>query len=429
MYVSLAIFVILLVLIVIGVPVAGCIGLASIATIYIFKLGVPLTMVAAKTFSGVDSFSLMAIPFFVLAGELMNKAGITKRILDIAEALVGSLKGGLTYVNVLAAMMMASISGSGTACAAMLGKTLIPDMEERGYSKEYAVALTSCANVVGPIIPPSTLFILYGYYTNTSVANLFMGGVIPGIAIGIGLMIMGRFVCKAKGYRQEVEPFSLRKLGGALYRGWAARCIPVFIFVAIVFGWTTASEAGALTCVVSLILGICYKSIRSWKDIMEVTKSAAHSTCTIFTLLALSGIFANVLVRAHFQEVIEEILFSIAHTPTTILLAIIAFIFILGMFVDVTPMVIMFSATFAGIAASVGIGAVHFGVLFTLICMIGAVTPPVGGILFVTTTIGNISMTKITPMLIPFICVLLVVTVLLIAFPGMVTFIPALLFG
>ena len=207
MYVSLAIFVILLVLIIIGVPVAGCIGLASIATIYIFKLGVPLTMVAAKTFSGVDSFSLMAIPFFVLAGELMNKAGITKRILDIAEALVGSLKGGLTYVNVLAAMMMASISGSGTACAAMLGKTLIPDMEERGYSKEYAVALTSCANVVGPIIPPSTLFILYGYYTNTSVANLFMGGVIPGIVIGIGLMIMGRFVCKAKGYRQEVEPF------------------------------------------------------------------------------------------------------------------------------------------------------------------------------------------------------------------------------
>ena len=129
MYVSLAIFVILLVLIVIGVPVAGCIGLASIATIYIFKLGVPLTMVAAKTFSGVDSFSLMAIPFFVLAGELMNKAGITKRILDIAEALVGSLKGGLTYVNVLAAMMMASISGSGTACAAMLGKTLFVPLE------------------------------------------------------------------------------------------------------------------------------------------------------------------------------------------------------------------------------------------------------------------------------------------------------------
>ena len=328
MFVALAIFVILLILIVIGVPVAASIGLASLATIYIFDLGVPLTLVPAQTFTGVDSFSLMAIPFFVLAGELMNKAGITKRILDLAEAFVGSLRGGLTYVNVLAAMMMASISGSGTACAAMLGKTLIPDMEERGYSKEYAVALTSCANVVGPIIPPSTLFILYGYYTNTSVANLFMGGVIPGVAIGIGLMVMGRFICKKKGYRQEIEPFTWAKLKNALYKGWAAICIPVFIFSAIILGWTTASEAGAITCVVSLILGIVYKSITSIDDILEVTKSAAHSTCTIFTLIAISGIFSNVLVRAHFQEVIKNILFSIASTSTGILLAIIVFIFI-----------------------------------------------------------------------------------------------------
>lgn len=427
--VSLSIFVVLLALILLGVPVAVSIGLASLATIYIFDLGVPLTLLPAQTFSGIDSFPLMAIPFFVFAGELMNKAGITRRILDLADAVVGSLKGGLTYVNVLAAMMMASISGSGTACAAALGVSLIPDMEQRGYSKEYAISLTSCANVVGPIIPPSTLFILYGYYTNTSVAKLFMGGVLPGILIGGSLMLVGNIICKRKGYRQERRPFSWEKLRIALLRGWAAVLIPAFIFLSIVMGWTTASEAGALVCVLSLLLGLCYRTITSVKDILDVTRSAAHSTCTIFALLALSGIFSNVLVRAHFQEVVADIMGSVAHTQVTTLLVIIFFIFFLGMFVDVTPMIIMFSATFAGVAAGIGIDKVHFGVLFTLICMIGAVTPPVGGILFVTTTIGKVPMTRIIPMLTPFILTLVAVATLMIFFPPLVTAFPNLLFG
>ncbi len=425
---SISIFLILIGLIFLGIPVAVSIGLASLATIYIFDLGVPLTLFPSQTFSGVDSFPLMAIPFFIFAGEIMNKAGITRRILDLADAIVGSLKGGLTYVNVLAAMMMASISGSGTACAAALGVSLIPDMANRGYSKEYAISLTSCANVVGPIIPPSTLFILFGYYTNTSVAKLFMGGVLPGIVIGIALMIMGTIVCRKHGFRQERTPFSAEKLKLAIVRGWAALLIPATIFLSIIMGWTTASEAGAIVCVLSLVLGYLYRTITRVSDVMEVTRSAVGSTCTIFALLALSGIFANVLVRAHFQEVVAEILFSLSASPITILLMIIAFIFILGMFVDVTPMVIMFAATFTAIAEEVGVDKVHFGVLFTLICMIGAVTPPVGGILFVTTTIGKMPMTRIIPMLIPFVLTLVCVTVILVLAPSLVTALPNILF-
>ncbi|GAB2046001.1 TRAP transporter large permease [Agathobaculum sp. TL06] len=429
MVICLSIFAILLLLIIIGVPVAVSIGLASLSCIFIFDLGVPLTLLPSQTFSGVDSFPLMAIPFFIFAGELMNKAGITKRILDLAEAIVGSLKGGLTYVNVLAAMMMASISGSGTACAAALGVSLIPDMEKRGYSKEYAISLTSCANVVGPIIPPSTLLILFGYYTNTSVSRLFIGGVVPGIIIGLALMVVGRFICIKKGFRQETEPFSWNKLLSALKHGWTALLLPAFTFIAIVLGWSTASEAGALLCLLSLILGFAYRTIRSVGDILEVARNAAHSTCTIFTLLAISGIFSNVLVRAHFQELVVDIMASIASTQLATMLIIIAFIFILGMFVDVTPMVIMFSATFTAVAANVGIDPVHFGLIFVIICMIGAVTPPVGGILFVTTTIGKISMTKIIPQLIPFLITLLIVTILVILFPPLVTSLPNLLLG
>ncbi len=429
MAISLSIFGILLALILLGVPVAVSIGLASLAIIYIFDLGVPLTLLPAQTFSGIDSFPLMAIPFFIFAGELMNKAGITRRILDLADAVVGSLKGGLTYVNVMAAMMMASISGSGTACAAALGVSLIPDMERRGYSKPYAIALTSCANVVGPIIPPSTLLILFGYYTNTSIAKLFLGGVLPGIIIGIALMFVGKIICEKKGFRQEVDPFSIEKLMKALKKGWAAMLVPAFIFASIVLGWATASEAGAIVCVLSLLLGLVYRTITSFKDIMEVTRNAAHATCTIFALLALSGIFSNVLVRAHFQELIVNIMGTIAHTQVSTMLIIILFIYVLGMFVDVTPMVIMFSAPFTAVAVNVGIDKVHFGLLFTIICMIGAVTPPVGGILFVTTTIGRIPMTQIIPQLIPFLITLVVITILMIFFPPIITALPNLIFG
>ena len=426
---SASIFIILLALIMLGVPVAAAIGLSSVAAITIFGLNLPLTTIAARCFSGVDSFTLMAIPFFVFAGELMNKAGITKRVLDIADALVGSLKGGLTYVNCLAAMMMASISGSGTACAAALGVSLIPDMEKRGYSKEYAVALTSCANVVGPIIPPSTLFILFAYYTGASVIRLFVGGVFPGICIGLGLMTVGSAICRRKGYRQEAQPFSFRKLGSALKTGWVAVLVPAFLFLSIVCGWSTATEAGAIVCAISLILGIAFRAITSWKDLVDVTKSAAASTCTIFTLLALSGIFSSVLVRAHFTDIISGILTGISSTNVGLLVAIVVFIFVLGMFVDVTPMITMFAAPFAACAVGAGIDLTHFGVIFVLICMIGAVTPPVGGILFVTTTIGRIPMTRIIKMLIPMLIWLFALTILVILAPPMVTFFPNLLFG
>jgi len=424
-----AIFGILIALILVGVPIAVSIGLASLAIILIFDLGVPLTLLPAQTFSGIDSFPLMAIAFFIFAGEIMSKVGITQRILDLADALVGFLKGGLTYVNALAAIMMATISGSGAANAAALGVTLIPDMAKRGYSKEYAICLTSCANVTGAIIPPSTVLILFAYYTHLSVARLFMGGVVPGLIIGIAAMVVGQIICKRKGFRQEKQPFSSSKLWTAFKKSWIALLIPAFIFCAIVFGWSTASEAGAVASVISLVYGIANRSIRSVGNIVEVARRAAHSTCTIFAMLAISGIFANVLVRAHFQRLIVGIMSAITDSAIGTMFIVALFIFIIGLFVDVTPMIIMFAAPFTAVALNAGVDHVHFGLVFVMICMVSAVTPPVGGFLFITTSIAKVPITQIIPQLIPFVATLLIVISIVILFPPLVTALPNLLFG
>lgn len=429
MTISLTVFVILFGMILLGVPVAMCIGIAGIAGIYIFDINMTFSTIASKFFSGVNSYTLLAIPFFIFAGEIMNKAGITKRVLDLADALVGSLKGGLTYVSVVAAMFMATISGSGSACAAALGSSLIPEMEQRGYSREYAVSLTTCANVVGPIIPPSSVFILYAFYTGESVIKLFVGGVLPGVCIGVALMVVGRIICKLKGFRDKPEKFSWKKVWNAIRSGWIAVFVPTFLFISIVAGWCTATEAGALVCLLSLIVGVIYRSIRSFKDIVEIAISSAKSTCIIYALLAFSGIFSTILVRAHFTELITEFIHSVTTTSAGTMLFIVIFMFFLGMFVDVTPMVTMFAATFSSVAIASGIDPIHFGVLFVVIVMVGALTPPVGSILFVATTIGKTSITKVTPMLLPLLFTVVAISILLIFVPQICTFLPNLLFG
>lgn len=426
---SVLIFLILIAGILLGLPIASAIGASAVLTNCIFHMELPMSTIAARCFSGIDNFSLMAIPFFILAGELMSTSGITRKVLDLAEALVGHLKGGLTYVNCIAAMLMASISGSGTASAAALGSTLIPDMERRGYGREYAVALTSCANVVGPIIPPSNLMILFSYYTGASIIKLFMGGIVPGILIGVSLMIVGSLICRKEGYRQEARKFSITKFLTTLKNTWVALLVPVFLFVSIITGLCTPTESGAIVCVLSLLLGIVTRAIRSWRDVFGALKRAASSTCMIFTLLAVSGIFSTVLIRTKFTDTVVRLLGNITSSGTVTLLLISAFIFVLGMFVDTLPMITMFSVPFAACAAAAGIDLVHLGVLMSYLCMVGAVTPPVGALLFVTCTIGNTTITKVIRMLIPMFVTLVIVAVILILIPDITLFLPDLLFA
>lgn len=427
MTILVALFAVLIGLIFLGVPVAFCIGLSGLAVIQMFDIGVPFTMIAAKTFAGMNSYTLMAIPFFILGGEIMDRAGITRMILDLADSCVGFLKGGLSYVTVLSSMLISGLSGSGTADAAAIGSVIIPSMSQKGYSPEYAVALVSASCTLGPIIPPSMLFILYAYYTNVSVAALFIAGIVPGVVIAVFLMITAKIVCSKKGYRQETSKFSLRYVARAFARGWVALVAPLAVIASLRFGWATPTEGGVLICVIAILVGLIYRTITSFRQIVDSVVAAAKGTCTVLTLVGFSGIFADILIRCHFQGRIATVVTSIAHTPVTIMIVMGIFIFIFGMFIDVTPMLIMFSAAFAGIAADSGIDLVHFGVVFVMVCMIGAITPPVGGMLFITTAIGKISIMRAIPPLIPFVITLLIVSVLLILFPGISIWLPNLI--
>lgn len=426
MTIILGVFIVLIFFIFLGVPIAFAIGLASLASVFIFGIDIKLTLIPGQMFSGLDSFTLMAVPFFVTAGEVMNKSGITYKIIDLCDSVVGHLKSGLAYVNILAAMILAGISGSGTADAAALGTTLIPNMEKKGYPREFAVALTAAANTVGPIIPPSTLFIIYAYYTGTSVAALFLGGLLPGVIIGLSMMLLSYFICKAKGYGQETAKFNLKRFLQALYVGGVAFLIPVFIVISIIKGFCTATEAGVIIVAVSFALGYIYKTIRTWKDVYDVLYKSLMNTAGIFALLATSSIFANILARARFQQIVIQAVGGLTDSRILLMLGIAFFISILGMFIDVAPMVIMFSACFCGIAVKAGISPIVFGVTFIVVCMLGSITPPVGCLLFITTQISELPMTRILKPILPYILLYIVAVIFLLFFPGIITFIPNL---
>ncbi len=423
----LKIFGLLLLLLFLGVPVAFSIGISSLAAIYLFGISVPLSTLPANMFAGLNSFTLMAVPFFVLAGEVMNKSGITTRMINFADAWVGHFRAGLSHVNVLCAMIMAGVSGTGTADAAALGKTLIPAMEEKGYSRDYAVSLTAAANTVGPIIPPSNLFILYGYYTGTSVAALFMGGLLPGIIIGCSVATISWFFCRKNGWGQDTRKFNLRfALKETMVNG-PAIILPIFLVVAIITGLCTATESGVLVAVFALILGVIYKSIRKPKDLFEIIKNSVMGTATIFAMLSTTGIFSNILARAKFQMVMSSALQGLIPTPRLLLLAIFGFIMILGCFVDVAPMIIMFAATLCAVCSKAGISPLTFGVIFVVSAMLGSITPPVGVLLFMSSQIAEIPMTRTLKYIWPFIIVYTLCVFLLILFPQVCTWIPSLI--
>ncbi|WP_308588661.1 TRAP transporter large permease [uncultured Oscillibacter sp.] len=421
------IFAVLLILLFLGVPVAFSIGISSLAAIYFFGINVPLSMLPANMFSGLNSFTLMAVPFFVMAGEVMNKAGVTSRMIAFADAWVGHLRGGLSHVNVLCAMIMAGVSGSGTADAAALGTALIPAMEEKGYDRDYAVALTAAANTVGPIIPPSTLFILYGFYTGTSVSALFMGGLLPGIIIGLSVATLSYFICRKHGYGQDTRPFNIKNSLKQTVVNGPAVLVPAFLVIAITTGLCTATEAGVFIVFFSIILGICYGTLRSFSDFYDVIVRSVMSTASIFAMLATSGIFSNILARAKFQTIIVEVLHGLIDTPRLLLLAVFAFILVLGCFVDVAPMIIMFSAAFCAVAVQAGISPLTFGVIFVISGMLGSITPPVGCLLFITTQVSGLPMTRTVKRIWPFMILYTASVMLLIVFPGICTFVPSLI--
>jgi C4-dicarboxylate transporter DctM subunit len=409
-----------------GMPIVFGIGAASLVALLV-NGQIPFSILITKIFGGMDSFPLMAIPFFVLAGEIMNRSGITERIVEFSNDLVGYLRGGLAHVNIVANMILAGVSGSCVADCSATGTLLIPAMVKKGYPVEFSVCLTACASTMGPIIPPSILMILYGSMTGVSIGALFLGGVIPGVLIGLSLMILTVILCRRGGFGAPMEGGSLRHLKVSFRRAVWALLVPVIILGGILSGAFTATEAGIVAVVYSLIVGLFVLRTLKPNQLLGILVDSTVTAGMVMLIIGVASVFGYLLTRWHFQDIILSFLQSLSRQPGVIVAEIMVFLIVLGGFVDVTPMLIMFGPALAGIGAKLGYDPVHFGVVMVLTALIGAVTPPVATLLFVSCGIAKIPLSRIFWPVWIFVLPLVGVAFLIAHVPPLVTAIPRML--
>jgi tripartite ATP-independent transporter DctM subunit len=416
------VFAVLLVLIFTGLPVYLALLLTSV--VFMVGMDLPLNLLVIKMFGGVNSFSLMAIPFFIIAGNIMAKADITDKIIDLSDSLVGQFKGGLGHVNILASMFFGGIQGSGIADASAIGGMLIPAMEKQGYDKDYAVAVTAGSSMLSPIIPPSIAMILYSYYTEIPVSRLFLGGIVPGVMIALLQMGVNRFMYSKRKYQIPTHAFSLKKLFVSFTRSLGALMMPIIIIVGIVTGIVTATEAGVIAIGYGLIYGFWISKKLKIKDMPEILISSGHTTAIVMITIAAAAALSNVLVRMRFQNEVMSFVVTTIGNPISGTLFLMVVIFILGMFLDPTVLIAMLAPTVLAIGNSFGFDAIHYGVVMVILMQVGAITPPVGSFLFVSCGVANLPIEKAVKPLLPFIASVMVVIVISFFVPLLVTFLP-----
>lgn len=416
--------VLFIILILIGVPIAWGTGFATLVYIE-SSSNIPLTLLAQRMFKTSDSFSMLAIPLFMLAGEFMNGGGITKRIVELASKWVGHITGSLGHVTVLASMLFASMSGSSAASAASIGSMLIPSMKQKGYDGEYAVAVTATASVMGPIIPPSIAFVIYSSLSGESIGQLFMGGILPGILMGFCLMFLCYWFAKRRHY--PVEPkASWKERFLALKHSFLAIMMPVIILGGIMTGIFTATEAGCIGVVYGLIVGLVTGELKV-KRIPEILVNAAKTTANIMMIMGTSQVLGWILVSAQLPQKLTVIFTSISSNPTVVFLLILLLILFLGMFmVDAAIMPIM-TPLLLPIIKAYGINSLQFGVVVNMMAVAGGVTPPVGNLLYIASGIADVSVLKAAKMVLPFLGALIAAMLLCVFFPPLVTWIPSIL--
>jgi len=418
---------VLLLLLALEFPVAIAMTGASVA--YLLLRGdIPLVVVAQRVTVGVDSFVLLAIPFFFLAGELMNRGGITQRLVDLAQALVGGVRGGLGHVTVVTNMIMAGMSGSAVADAAGTGAVLIPAMEQAGYPKTFSAALVGAASTIGPVIPPSIPFVIYGGITGVSVGRLFLGGVVPGVLMGVFLMGAVYMVAKRRGYRAE----GWLTLSEALHSTW--RAIPVMLFPVIILGGifsgiVTPTEAAVVAVVYAVLLSTLFYRELSLDNLFSILAAVAGNTAKITFIIASAGLYGWLLAREGVPQQLTELFLSISREPWVILLMVNVLLLILGCLMETTALLVILTPVLMDLITRVGIDPVHFGVVLTLNLMIGLLTPPVGMTLYVMVSLTGISVTDFTRECGIFMVALVVVLGLITYVPKLVIFLPQLVMG
>jgi C4-dicarboxylate transporter, DctM subunit len=409
----------------VGCPLAFTLGISPLLAL-IGQGGVPLSVVIQRMFVAVDSFSLLAIPLFILAGELMNTGGITQRLVDFADKLVGHIVGGLAHVVIVTNMIMAGVSGSAAADAAATGALLIPSMTRRGYSPSFAGAISAAASTIGPIIPPSIPMVVYGSIANVSIGRLFLGGVIPGVIMGLFLMGVSYLISRKRGYPRESWA-GLREVGKSFMRAFWAMFMPIIILGGILGGIFTPTEAAAVAVVYAYAVGaFVYREIRT-ADLPRVFTSSAVSTGVVMLIIATANVLGWVLSYQRIPEALTSLFLSISSETWVILLLLNIVLLILGCFMNPTAIIIIMVPFFMPLVEKVGINPIHFGVIVAINTAIGQLTPPVGVCMFISCGIAKITMAQFTRECLIFIFALIGVLFLVTYLPGLILYLPGVL--
>ena len=407
-----------------GIPIVFAIGLASLTGMLVVGAGAPLIMIPNSMFNGMDSFPLMAVPFFVLAGEIMNRGGITVRLVRFANALVGRFTGGLAHANIVASMLFAGITGSALADTAAIGSTMIPAMRKAGYDADYSAAVTASSSLIGPIIPPNITMVIFGVTASVSIGGLFLSGIVPGILIGLGLMVMASIIARRRGYQMAGEAISPRKFVALTGNALLALMMPVIILGGIFGGIMTPTEAAAVAVAYSLLVGMLVFRELHLKDLPILFLRAGRVTAMIMIIVGVARIFADVLSSEQVPQQLSAAIMSLTDNKWLILLLMNLFLLLVGCVMDTTAAIIILTPVLLPVATSIGLDPLTFGIIMCINLIIGLATPPLGICLFVAADIANISFEKLVMAIWPFLLVEVAVLLLITYVPEVAMIVP-----
>jgi tripartite ATP-independent transporter DctM subunit len=417
---------VLLALFMAAVPVAFALGGTAIV-VTILERGFPFNaaFMVQKAVSGIDNFMLLAVPFFIYAGKIMNVGGVTTRIYAFAKSLVGSMRGGLAQVNVVASVIFAGMTGTAVSEAAGLGTVVIKSMREEGYEEDFAVAVVAASSTIGPIIPPSVPLVIYALMANVSVGGILVAGLVPGLMMGGALMLWIAVLARRRNLPRG-EPFSLGRIVMTLRKGFLPLLTPVILIGGIISGVFTPTEAAAIAAVYATFLSMFVYRAVSARDLVEIMRSTVVDTGVIMLVVSMAMIYGYLVTRAGLTDAMVRWMAGVSTDPIIIGLLIIGFLLIVGCFLEATAAIIILTPVLLPIMQASGLDAMHMGVIIVLTMMIGLLTPPFGMVLFVLNRISGVSLYRIVVAVLPFIIPLLAVAVLLLFFPQLVLFLPQL---
>ena len=409
---------IFLLFLMIGLPVFF--GLLAAPGLLLWLNGQPrdLALLYRNVYNGMDSFPLMAIPFFMLAGVLMNRGGITARLVEFSQAIMGHFRGGLAHVNILSSMLFAGLSGSAVADTSAIGSMLIPAMVKNGYTRKFSAAITAASSVIGPIIPPSGIMIIYSYVMGESVAALFLAGIIPGILVGVGLMLMTWVMAQRYDFPVAIKRSTWSERGNASIKAFFPLLTPVIILGGILGGIFTPTEASAVAVAYALIVSLFILKSMTVRDLPKVLTEAAMVSSVVLLLVGAAMAFKTVVSLSHAPEILAAWILSLSDNPLILLFLINLLLFVVGMFLDAGPAIIILAPILGPIFINLGVHPVHFAIIMSVNLTVGLATPPMGLVLFVASSVSGERIESISKAILPFLAVEVVVIF-------MITYIPA----